>query len=155
MSEPIGNSFRALVAAGILLGALSTCAALYLLSQGEIIGGVVLGAITYFLFRMFWRASLRKRELLRRGYYTGRRVGTHWVYDELQDGLIESLEFPLEYIGRGEYDIHIPGQRTWRHGMPPWARERRAEIVERLQTVFKRSQIHFDPDSAQSPPASG
>ena len=31
-----------LPAAGILLGALSMCAALYLLSQGEIIGGVVL-----------------------------------------------------------------------------------------------------------------
>ncbi len=28
--------------------------------------------------------------------------------------------------------------------MPAWARERRAEIVERLPTVFKRSQIHFD-----------
>ena len=110
MSEPIGNSFRTIVAAGILLGALSMCAALYLLSQGELVDGVVLGAITYFLFRMFWRANLRKRELLRRGYYTGRRVGTHWVYDELQDGLIESLEFPLEYIGRGEYDIHIPGR---------------------------------------------
>jgi hypothetical protein len=155
MSEPIGNSFRTLVAAGILLGALSVCAALYLLSQGELIGGVVLGAITYFLFRMFWRSTLRKRELLRRGYYIGRRVGTHWVYDELQDGLIESLEFPLEYIGRGEYDIHIPGQQDWRNGMPPWARERRDEIVDKLATVFKRSQIHFEPDSAQSPPASG
>lgn len=150
MSEPIGNSFRTRVAAGILLGALSVCAALYLLSRDEIIGGAVLGAITYFLFRMFWRVTLRKRELLRRGHYTGRRVGTHWVYDELQDGVIESLEFPLEYIGRGEYDIHIPGQQDWHHGMPPWARERRAEIIERLQMVFKRSQIHFEPDSAQS-----
>jgi hypothetical protein len=155
MSEPIGNSFRAIVAAGILLGALSTFAALYLLSQGEIIGGVVLGAVTYFLFRMFWRQTLRKRELLRRGYYIGRRVGTHWVYDELQDGFIESLEFPLEYIGRGEYDIHIPGQQDWRNSMPTWARERREEILERLATVFKRSQIHFGPDSTQSPPASG
>ena len=155
MSEPIGNSFRAIVAGGILLGASSMFAALYLLSQGELIGGVVLGAITYFLFRMFWRDTLRKRELLRRGYYAGRRVGTHWVYEELQDGIIVSLELPLEYIGRGEYDIHIPGQQDWRHRMPQWARERRGEIVERLQTVFKRSQIHFDPDSAQSPPANG
>jgi hypothetical protein len=30
--------------------------------------------------------------------------------------------------------------------MPAWARERRAEIVARLETVFKRSQLLFDPD---------
>ena len=152
MSEPIGKAFPAIVAAAMLLGALFTCAALYLLSQGEIIGGATLGAITYFLFRMFWRTTQRKRELVRRGYYTGRRVGTYWVYDELQDGVIESLELPLDYVGRGEYDIHIPGQQDWRTGMPPWARDRREEIIERLLTVFKRSQIHFDPDKTQSQP---
>ena len=97
-------------------------------------------------------ARVAQRALLRRGYFTGRRVGTHWVYDELQAGVIESLELPLEYVGRGEYDIHIPGQQDWRKPCRPWARERREEIVERLATVFKRSQIHFDPDSAQSPP---
>src|SRR6478735_12251555 len=143
MSERIGNSFRAMVGAGLLAGALLMGAALYLLSQGEILDGAVLGALTYFLFGMFWRSTLRKRELTRRGYYTGQRVGTHWVYDELQDGVIRSLELLLDYAGRGEYDIHIPGPRDWRTDMPPWAQERREEIVERLATVFKRSQMHF------------
>ena len=152
MSERIGNSFRAIVGAGLLLGALLMCAALYLLSQGEILDGAVLGALTYFLFGMFWRATLRKRALSRRGYFTGQRVGTHWVYDELQDGVIESIELLLNYAGRGEYDIHIPGPQDWCNLMPAWARDRREEIIERLATVFKRSQMHFEPDSAQSPP---
>ena len=38
-----------------------------------------------------------------------------------------------------------PASATGADSMPAWARGRRAEIVERLQTVFKRSQIHFDP----------
>ena len=50
-------------------------------------------------------------------------------------------------MGRGEYDIHVPGERTGGR-MPTWARERRPEIVERLQTVFKRNQIHLDPDAS-------
>ena len=32
--------------------------------------------------------------------------------------------------------------------MPNWARERRPEIVARLETVFKRSQMHLDPDAS-------
>ena len=69
------------------------------------------------------------------------------MYEELHGGEIQSLEFPLEYVGRGEYDIHIPGEGDWRKAMPGWARDRRQEIIERLQTVFKLSQIHFDPDA--------
>jgi len=152
MSERIDNSFRVIVAAGIVLGAFLMCSALYLVSQGDIFEGGVLGTITFFLFRMFWRDTLRKRSLLRRGYYTGQRVGAYWVYDELHAGVIESIEFLLDYAGRGEYDIHVPGPQDWRTGMPPWAQERREEIVERLATVFKRSQMQFEPDSPQSPP---
>ena len=95
------------------------------------------------------------RVLLRQGWFAGRRTGNHWAYDELHDGVIESIELPLDYVGRGEYDIHVPGQQDWLATMPPWARDRREEIVERLATVFKRSQMLFDADraadSAQSP----
>jgi hypothetical protein len=34
--------------------------------------------------------------------------------------------------------------------MPDWAGGRRAEIVERLQTVFRRSQMHFDADTPEA-----
>jgi hypothetical protein len=67
------------------------------------------------------------------------------------EGIVVSLELPLEYAGRGEYDIHIPSERDWQVGMPAWAHGRRAEIVERLQTVFKRSQMHFDADKSLEP----
>ena len=123
--------------------------------QGEAVVAAVFATITFFLFRMFWRATQRKRVLLRQGWFAGRRTGNHWAYDELHDGMIESIELPLDYVGRGEYDIHVPGQQDWLATMPPWARDRREEIVERLATVFKRSQMLFDADkaadSAQSP----
>jgi hypothetical protein len=152
MSERLDNSFRAIVAAGVAGCALAMLGALALLVGGSLIDGAIVAGLTFFSFRWFWRVTLRKRNLLARGFHVGGRVGTHWVYEELRNGEIVSLALPLDYMGRGEYDIHVPGDRDWAASMPDWASGRRAEIVERLQTVFKRSQIHFDPDSAQSQP---
>ena len=152
MSERVDNSFRAMVAAGIAVCALAVVGALALLAGGSVLDGAIVAGITYFAFRWFWRTTLRKRNLLGRGFHVGSRVGTHWVYEELRDSVVVSLELPLDYLGRGEYAIHVPGERDWAATMPDWARERRAEIVERLQAVFKRSQIYFDPDTGQSQP---
>jgi hypothetical protein len=152
MSERVGNSFRVIVAGGIAVCALAMAGALVLLAGGSLFDGAIVGGLTFFAFRWFWGATQRKRSLLSRGYHVGSRVGTYWVYEELRENVVVSLELPLDYLGRGEYDIHVPSERDWSATMPDWARERRAEIVERLQTVFKRSQIHFDPDSAQSQP---
>ena len=153
--ERIDKSFRLLVIAAIAVAALLYAGAMFLVLQGEAVVAAVFATITFFLFRMFWRATQRKRVLLRQGWFAGRRTGNHWAYDELHDGMIESIELPLDYVGRGEYDIHVPGQQDWPATMPPWARDRREEIVERLATVFKRSQMLFDADkaadSAQSP----
>jgi len=155
MGERIDKSFRLLVFAAIAVAAMLYAGALFLLVQGEAVVAAVFATITFFLFRMFWRSTQRKRELLRQGWFAGRRVGNHWAYDEVHDGLIESIELPLDYVGRGEYEIHVPGKQDWIAAMPPWARDRREEIVERLATVFKRSQMMFDADkpadSAQSP----
>ena len=147
MGERVGNAFRGLVLAGILVTVLAVFAAFWMLARGSVLGGIIVATVTFFAFKWFWRVTLRKRELLRRQYYVGRRVGTHWVYDELHGGEIQSLEFPLEYAGRGEYDIHVPGEGDWKKTMPNWARDRRAEVIERLLTAFKRSQLHFDPDA--------
>ena len=147
MSERIGNSFRGMVAAAIALCAVALAGALLLLARGSLLDGVIVAVVTFFLFKWFWRATLRKRELIRRGFFTGMRVGTNWVYQELHEGAVLSLELPLEYVGRGEYDIHIPGERDWLAAMPDWAKSRRAEVVERLKSVFKRSQMHFDADA--------
>ena len=155
MGERIGNSFRSMIAAVCALAVLALAGALVLLTRGEVVDGALVAAVTIFLFRLFWRATQRKRELLRRGYFIGRRVGTHWLYEEFRDGEIVGLELPLEYVGRGEYDIHVPGEHDWAVRVPGWARARREEIIERLLGAFKRSQLHVDADSAQSPQAGG
>jgi hypothetical protein len=147
MGEHVGSSFRAGVIAITLCGVLTLATACILIASGMLIDGLLLGTAATLLLRWYWRATARKRALVRRGFYPGRRVGGHWNYEELHAGDIVWLELPLEYVGRGEYDIHIPSERDWLAAMPAWARERREEIVGRLQPAFKRSQIHFDADA--------
>lgn len=153
MSERIGASFQLQVYATLACGALVIAGALLLTWRGELIDGLLLAGAAVFLLHWYWRATARKRALVGHGFHAGRRVGSHWAYEELHDGFVVTLELPLEYVGRGGYDIHIPSERDWLANMPPWARERRDEIVGRLQRVFKRSQIHFDADAAAAPPA--
>jgi hypothetical protein len=74
------------------------------------------------------------------------------VYEELQAGEVRALEFALGYVGRGEYELRIPGAQTWATHMPAWAHERRDEVIARLQLVFKRSQMHFDADPGVTDP---
>ena len=152
MSERFDNTFRLKLALGLAGCGVGLATALLLLFSGSFLDGCIVGGISYFAFRWFWRATMRKRALLRQGFHAGGRVGAYWVYEELRDGVIESIQLPLDYVGRGEYDIHVPSERDWSASMPVWARARRAEIVERLQTVFKRSQILFDPDAPTPPP---
>jgi hypothetical protein len=151
VTESIGSSFRLLMAAVLAACALGGAGALLLLATGSLVEGLIVGAITVLAFRAFWRVSQRKRELLKRGYFAGRRVGTHWVYEELQGKEIVAIELLLDYMGRGEYELHVPGEQDWLSKMPAWARGRRTEIIERLAIVFKRSQLHLDPDSSSEP----
>ena len=147
MDEHVGGSFRAGVIVVTLCGLVTIASACVMIAAGMLIEGLLLGAATLLLLRWYWRATARKRALVRRGFHPGRRVGAHWNYEELHEGVIVSLELPLEYVGRGEYDIHIPSAHDWLAGMPSWARDRRDEIVERLAASFKRSQMHFDADA--------
>jgi len=147
MSEHIGAAFRAGVIAITLCGLLAIAGACVMIAQGLLVDGLLVGGAAVLLLRWYLRATARKRALLRRGFHPGRRVGAHWNYEELHDGDIVWLELPLEYVGRGEYDIHIPSEHDWMAAMPGWARGRRDEIVQRLAAVFKRSQMHFDPDA--------
>lgn len=151
MSERIGASFRFVVVAVALCALLAIAAALLVVARGRVFEGTLIVFATVLLLRWYWKATARTRALARHGFHVGRRVGTHWVYEELHDGMVVALELPLAYVGRGEYDIHVPAESLWRGTMPEWARERREEIAARLGTVFKRSQIHFDADQPQAP----
>jgi hypothetical protein len=153
MTERIGATFRLQLLATMAGGGLVIASALVLLSRGRLVDGLLLAGAAIFLLRWYWRTTARKRALTRHGFHAGRRVGSHWAYEELHDGRVVSIELPLEYVGRGGYDIHVPSERDWLANMPAWARDRRDEIIERLQLVFKRSQIHFDADSVTAPPA--
>jgi predicted RNA binding protein YcfA (HicA-like mRNA interferase family) len=146
MGEHIGASFRGQVIAILFSGLLVIAGALLLMSRGRFLDGLLLAGAAAILMRWYWRSTERKRALLRQGFHPGRRVGSHWAYEELHEGTVMAIELPLEYVGRGEYDVHVPSERDWLARMPPWARNRRSEIVERLP--FKRSQILFDPDAA-------
>lgn len=152
MIERIGASFRLQLIATLSCGVLVIATALLLIARGELVGGLLLAGVAILMLRWYWRTTARKRALTRSGFHAGRRVGSHWAYEELHDGVVATLELPLEYVGRGGYDIHIPSEHDWQANMPAWARGRRDEIVERLQKVFKRSQIHFDADGAAPPP---
>jgi len=152
VKERLGTAARFALGAIVLGATLAMGIVFYLLTRGRVLDAVIVAAVTYFGFRWSWHATLRRRELLSRGFH-GWRVGSQWVYEEVRDGYIEGIELPLEYLGRGEYEIHVPGERDWAMTMPEWARDRRAEIIERLRTMFKHDQVRLDPDSDPSPPA--
>src|SRR5262245_59106982 len=107
MGERIGKQFSGVLTAGLLIGALALAGELWLLIRGWVLAGIVAIVLTLYLLRWFWRATRRKRDLVRRGYHAGQRVGTNWVYEELHAGEVLSLQFPLEYAGRGEYEVRI------------------------------------------------
>jgi hypothetical protein len=155
MGERIDSWFTILVITALAGGALTIAGALLMIARGEYFDGLLIAAAALLLLRWFWRATQRKRALMRRGYFVGSRVGAHWVYQELHESEVLSLELTLEYLGRGEYELHVPSEHDWLAGAPAWARGRRAEIIERLQSVFKRNQIRFDADSNPTPRADG
>src|SRR5262245_52859349 len=120
MDEHVGGSFRASVIVISLCGVLTIAAACVMIAGGMLISGLLLGIAATLLLRWYWRATARLRTLARRGFHPGRRVGAHWNYEELRDGVIVGLELPLEYVGRGEYEIHIPSEHDWLAAMPSW-----------------------------------
>ena len=67
-----------------------------------------------------------------------------------------ALELPLAYVGRGEYELLVPGEADWRNTMPDWVKHRRAEVIARLEVVFGRSGMRVNRDDATAgPDASG
>jgi hypothetical protein len=142
MSERVAPSFQRMVIG--LMAVLALVLVAILLHVGGIFERLLIAAAGYFLLQWAWKATRRKRALASRGFHPGHRVGHHWVYEELHEGEIVAIELPLAYVGRGEYEILVPGEQSWPDRVPAWARERRGEIVERLGTVFKRSEMRTD-----------
>jgi uncharacterized membrane protein len=143
MSERISQSFHRYVIALMAAVALLLAGLVLFVPAIGAIESLIIATAGFFLLRRIWSATYRKRSLSARGFHTGQRIGTHWFYEELHDGQVLSIELKLEYVGRGGYEICIPAERAWLEHMPAWARGRRGEIVERLGTVFKRSEMRM------------
>ena len=142
MGERIPASFPRSVV--MVMVATAASLALLLWIFDGIIERLLIAAAGFFALGRIWSGTRRKRDLVTRGFHAGRRVDNHWVYEELRDGEVVTLELPLAYAGRGEFEILIPGEQSWPARVPSWARDRREQILERLNTVFKRSDMRTD-----------
>jgi hypothetical protein len=110
------------------------------------VGWGLLAAAGFFALRSFWRRTTRLRALNKQGYFAGRHHGTVWVYEEVHGDTVDTLELPLSYAGRGEYELTVPGDDAWRTGMPPWAKDRRVEIIERITQAGGPRYVHYPQD---------
>jgi hypothetical protein len=142
MSEPVPPSYPRFVA--MAMGAVAFALLVLLWLIDGLVARLALAAAGYFVLRRIWKATQRKRDLAGRGFHAGYRVDNHWVYEELHGGQVVALELPLAYAGRGGFELLIPGERSWPERVPAWARDRREEILDRLNTVFKRSDMRVD-----------
>ena len=106
--------------------------------------------------RMFWRAhAAQARTVTARLFHRPAcrpRIG---CTTNCRMGVIESIENCRSTTpAAANTTIHIPGQQDWRNAscQPGRATAARKSSTD-WQRLFKRSQMHFEPDSAQSPPA--
>jgi hypothetical protein len=142
MTERVPASFPRTVV--ICMTAVAVALAALLWSIDDVFARLAIAAVGFFALRRAWSATRRRRDLATLGFHTGHRVDNHWVYEELHDGEVFALELPLAYAGRGEFELLVPGEQSWPGRVPAWAGARRTEILERLGTVFKRSDMRVD-----------
>ena len=87
----------------------------------------------------FWFIAAHVR-YLRRGYRVRRVIGNEWVYEERASNGAERC-FPYVCVVLGEgypapREVRVPGETSWETVVPPWAKGRRSEIMERIALCF-------------------
>ena len=83
------------------------------------------------LFSTVYRSVIRSMRLDKKGYFSGRRLNEHWIYEEIQGCDVLALILPVTRIGH-RVELFIPTDSEWRATVPYWARERRTEIAWRI-----------------------
>ncbi len=96
------------------------------------------------------RRAKRTVGLRRKSYFGGRRAGTYWVYEEIRDGRLLTLELPMENTEPGHYELFVPEDAAWRAAVPEWAADRRDEIVHRIAERLKSADLHLPDDMTPS-----
>lgn len=69
-------------------------------------------------------------------------------YEELHDGVWERIDIDGEMlVGRAHHVIYFASPARWLQ-YPPWARERRDEIIGRIKSAFREPDYEYDGASA-------
>ena len=98
------------------------------------------------LYLTIYRGAVRSVRLNKKGYFSGRRVDEHWVYEEMQDRDVVALILPIAQTGYGRRELFIPTDSEWRAAVPFWASERRSEIAARIAEGWKPKDFHLPQD---------
>ena len=91
-----------------------------------------------------------------RGWRVGHRGRDQMYYEEKIGGVWQRLEMDGEMLtGRAHHVIYFASAEVWR-GYPEWARERREEIVARVNSVFREPDYEYQTwGSASGPVVTG
>jgi hypothetical protein len=99
-----------------------------------------------------YRNFIRSTRLSKKGYFSGRRVNEHWIYEEMQGLTVAALVLPIVNTEPGHWELFVPNDSEWRLAVPSWAWERRFEIASRIAEGWKPKDFHLPKDfSANSP----
>jgi hypothetical protein len=100
------------------------------------------------LYLTVYRNVMRSMRLNKKGYFSGRRLNEHWVYEEMQGRDAVALILPVVRTGHGRVELFIPTDSEWRATVPSWAWERRSEIAARIAEAWKPTDFHLPKDLA-------
>ena len=115
------------------LVAFVACGAL-LLSTGSAHPGYAAVVVAVLVVIVVFAAHRRNRRDLARGWRLRRGGRDQFCYQELIDGGWASITIDGEMLGgRTRHVIYMPTTEAWGR-LPAWARDRRAEIIARIQT---------------------
>ena len=109
-------------------------------SDTRIFLGVIILAISYLGF-CYIRMRMRLRRLGFRVIHHGR---DSIRYDELCGGQLRSIEFGGEMLIGAPHVVYLPPPSTWPHTVPEWARDRRDEIVRRIQQELGTTKYSYE-----------
>jgi len=96
---------------------------------------------------VFLNIKIRRYWFLRsKGYFSGSRRRSAWLYEERDGNIIRSLSLPVEKTEPGHYELFFPRDAEWQHLVPDWAKSRRVEIAFRIAEGWKPRDFHLPDD---------
>ncbi|MBN4061471.1 hypothetical protein JYT58_01015 [bacterium AH-315-G11] len=138
-----GNAFMILVVIGIIAVAGTLLYSVSLVFNPLFLLLILPAWVIYLVSKQYIQ---RRISLNRFGYFAGRRVQKDCVYEEYINGKLLKFRLKLENTEPGHWELFVPSKDEWHSTAPEWARDRRAEIIERIKPHFKSTDIHFPDD---------